>query len=74
MRRGLIHFLASDGHDCQHRPPLLREAWDYAAKRHGERWAQFLLEEGPRCVLTGEDVPFMEIEVKPKSWLSFFRS
>ena len=24
MRRGLVHFIASDAHDCRHRPPTLR--------------------------------------------------
>ena len=74
MRRGLVHFLASDGHDCVHRPPVLQEAWDYTAKRYGEERARLLMEDGPRAVLTGADVPYPEIEIKKKSWLSFFRS
>jgi protein-tyrosine phosphatase len=74
MRRGLIHLLASDGHDCIHRPPVLQEAWRYTAKRHGEEWARLLLEDGPRATLTGADVPFGEIETRKKTWFHFFRS
>ena len=28
MARGLVHFIASDAHDCRHRPPTLRGAYE----------------------------------------------
>jgi protein-tyrosine phosphatase len=74
MQRGLIHFLASDAHDCQHRPPLLAEAWRVTAARWGEAVARRLLEENPRAVLTGSEIPMEPVAVKKKKWFSVFRA
>jgi len=72
MRRGLVHILASDAHDCTHRPPLLDEAWRYTARHYGEETARLLLEDNPRATLTGADLPFTEMEVKKRNWFSRF--
>jgi len=75
MRRGLVHFLASDAHDCQHRPPLLDEVWGLTAKQYGEDTARRLLEENPRAALTGAELSMEQVEVKKKrSWFSSFRA
>jgi protein-tyrosine phosphatase len=74
MRRGLVHFLASDAHDGTHRPPLLDEAWRYTARHYGEETARLLLEDNPRAALTGADLPFAEMEVKKRKWFSRFHS
>ena len=74
MERGLVHFLASDAHDCTHRPPLLDEAWRYTARHYGEDTARLLLEDNPRAVLTGADLPVAEMEVKKRKWFSRFHS
>jgi protein-tyrosine phosphatase len=72
MRRGLVHFLASDGHDCRYRPPVLDEVWRFTAREYGEERAQLLLEVGPRAALTGAEVPLVETQFKKKSWFSRF--
>jgi len=72
MRRGLVHFLASDAHDGTHRPPLLDEAWRYTARHYGEETARLLLEDNPRAALTGADLPLAEMEVKKRKWFSRF--
>jgi protein-tyrosine phosphatase len=72
MRRGLVHVLASDAHDCTDRPPLLDEAWRYTARHYGEETARLLLEANPRAVLTGADLPLPEIEVRKRTWFSRF--
>ena len=72
MRRGLVHVLASDAHDCTDRPPLLDEAWRYTARHYGEETARLLLEANPRAVLTGADLPLPEIEVQKRTWFSRF--
>jgi protein-tyrosine phosphatase len=74
MRRGLVHFLASDAHDCQHRPPLLDEVWRVTARQYGEPTARRLLEENPRATLTGAEVSMEQTVVKRKRWFSIFRS
>jgi protein-tyrosine phosphatase len=72
LQRGLVHFLASDAHDCTYRPPLLDEAWRYIARHYGEETARLLLEANPRAALTGADLPFAEMEVKKRTWFSRF--
>jgi protein-tyrosine phosphatase len=74
MRRGLVHFLASDAHDCTYRPPSLDEAWRYAAKHYGDETARILLEANPRATLTGADLPFPETKIKKRTWFSRFHS
>jgi protein-tyrosine phosphatase len=74
MQRGLIHFLASDAHDCRHRPPLLDEVWRLTASQYGEGTARRLLEENPRATLTGAELPMGHIEVKKRKWFSLYRT
>ncbi|HTX36105.1 MAG TPA: CpsB/CapC family capsule biosynthesis tyrosine phosphatase [Bryobacteraceae bacterium] len=56
MRLGLVHLLASDGHDTRHRPPVLDAAWQYLEDRFGQATAQRLLVETPRAILEGQPV------------------
>jgi protein-tyrosine phosphatase len=53
MRRGLVHFLASDGHDVKHRPPVLDAAWQFLEDRYGRPTAERLLVRNPQAVLEG---------------------
>lgn len=53
MRRGLVHFVASDAHDCEDRPPRLDEAYSYVARQYGPERATRLLVANPRAVLDG---------------------
>jgi protein-tyrosine phosphatase len=51
LEQGLVHVVASDGHDATNRPPLLREPLDQA----GLGWlVETLCEEGPAAILAGE--------------------
>lgn len=54
LKRGQVHFIASDAHDPEHRPPLLRECFDYVTKRYGEDYAWALLRDNAAAVLSGE--------------------
>jgi protein-tyrosine phosphatase len=62
LRRGLIHVLASDGHDVRYRPPILSEGARAAALVVGESAARRMVEETPRAILEGRDV---ETEEQP---------
>ncbi len=53
LKRELVHFIASDGHDLKHRPPVLDEAWEWIERRHGRDTAQRLLVDHPQAVLEG---------------------
>jgi protein-tyrosine phosphatase len=54
---GLVHFVASDSHGVQRRPPGLRRACQVLAGRWGEEVAQRLSVDNPRAVV--EDRPLL---------------
>jgi protein-tyrosine phosphatase len=71
LRRGLVHFVASDGHDCQHRPPRLDEAFAWVRSEFGPGTAERLFVSNPAAVLAGEPLPPIEpdaAETAPRKW------
>jgi protein-tyrosine phosphatase len=64
LQRGLVHFLASDGHDCEHRPPCMDQAYAWLVEHYGESTAEALCRSNPRAVITGEP-----LDEQPK-WVS----
>lgn len=54
LKRGQVHFIASDAHDPVHRPPLLRECFTYISKRYGEDYARLLLRDNAQAMLSGQ--------------------
>jgi protein-tyrosine phosphatase len=73
MNRNLVHFIASDAHDCKHRPPVLREARQQVAKIWGESRAEMLFVTFPRAVIAGETMRAPDPERAPKKqkWYRF---
>jgi len=57
MRRDLVDFVASDGHDTEFRPPRLDEAFDLVARRYGDEDAARLMKLNPAAVIGGEPLP-----------------
>lgn len=53
----LAHFVASDGHDCVNRPPVLDEAHAWLAKRYGSAVANALCISNPKAALNGARLP-----------------
>ena len=58
LREKAVHFLATDAHDIQRRPPVLSEARKIIAKEYGEELAHALVEENPHAVVSGEPLPY----------------
>jgi protein-tyrosine phosphatase len=54
MRQNMVHFVASDAHDTEWRPPDLREARKIVSSEYGESVAERLFNTYPRMVLTGD--------------------
>ena len=53
---GLIHFIASDAHDTEHRPFGMRDAYDTLCDMAGEKLADLVCCENPARVFEGDDV------------------
>ncbi|HBK73028.1 MAG TPA: tyrosine protein phosphatase [Planctomycetaceae bacterium] len=53
---GLIHFIASDAHNTEHRPFGMREAYDTICDMGGEKLADLVCCENPSRVFEGDDV------------------
>ena len=74
IKRGLMHFVASDAHDCKFRSPSLREAYACLAERWGEERIRPLFVDNPKAVLTGEpiDFEFPPRVVRTRKWYQFW--
>jgi protein-tyrosine phosphatase len=54
FKQGLVHFIASDAHDCEDRPPRLDLARKYVDDRFGTTLAERLFDANPRAALFGD--------------------
>jgi len=57
LERHWIHFLATDAHHMEWRPPHLRRAYEYVANRMGSEYAQRLCRINPQAALAGTSLP-----------------
>ena len=58
LEREAVHVIASDAHDTRHRRPILSQARAAAAEIAGEEVARALIEENPRAILCGQQLPY----------------
>lgn len=54
MRQNLVHFLASDAHDTEWRPPDLRVPYQIICDEYGDHVAERLFTTHPKMTLTGQ--------------------
>jgi protein-tyrosine phosphatase len=73
LERGLVHFVASDAHDPQYRPPRLDLARELVVRKMGEDAADLLFTYNPSIVVEGRDAALVRpAAAQPKrGWLSF---
>ena len=74
MDMNMVHFVASDAHDTQWRPPDLREAFKHVSAEYGKDVAQRLFVDYPQMVLAGEyiDCADPDEEQPPRAWYKFW--
>ena len=73
LQKNLVHIVASDAHDTVHRPPSLREAFEYVSKECGPARAEMLFVKNPGATLTGEPLETSrEVPAPPKKWYQFW--
>jgi len=72
MTRGLVHFLASDGHDLRHRPPVLEQVRRHVEETWGEETARRLLVENPRALLEGYPLESTLTPARKKGWFALW--
>jgi protein-tyrosine phosphatase len=75
MDQRMVHFVASDAHDTEWRPPDLREARKIVADGWGEDVAERLFETYPRIALTDEYIDCEDPEdvAEKKSFFGFLK-
>lgn len=75
LDRGLVHFIASDGHHVQHRPPTMDTAYAWLETHYGKALAEALCVTNPRATLTGDpvDLPKRESPAASRKWYQLWR-
>ena len=71
----LVHVVASDGHDCQHRPPVMDQARAWLGKHYGNALAEALCVTNPGAALTGSamHLPHAGTDYSVRKWYEFWR-
>jgi protein-tyrosine phosphatase len=75
LDRGLVHFVASDAHDCEYRPPRLKDAYAWIRKKYGEALAETLCVTNPRAAIEGDplDLGATALLPEPRRWYQLWR-
>ncbi len=75
LDQGLVHFIASDGHDVTRRPPVMNTAFAWLDQEYGRAVAEALCVANPRAALLGDDIKPLDLPAPPPSrkWYQIWR-
>jgi protein-tyrosine phosphatase len=77
LERGLVHVVASDAHDPEHRHARLDQAYGIVRSRYGEEEADILFTHNPQAIIEGVQLAGgkqIREETARKRWWPFWRS
>ena len=57
LKQGKVHFIASDAHNLDSRPPRMKQAYEIIAKKYGTETAERLCVSNPKAVFFGDEFP-----------------
>ena len=72
LEKNLVHFVASDAHDCEHRPPRLDESYTYVSHKQGRERADLLFKDNPQRAIDGEPIYLEEYAETKRKWFQFW--
>jgi protein-tyrosine phosphatase len=74
LASGLVHFVASDAHDCEHRPPTLGSVYDALVREWGAESIRPLFIDNPRAVIAGAtiDAPSLPLR-RRRRWFEVWK-
>jgi protein-tyrosine phosphatase len=73
LDRGLVHFIASDGHDLRGRPPRLDLAFEWLARHYGPELAGLLCVDHPLRAVEGRPLDLSAFPpARPGFWRRLF--
>ena len=75
LDRKLVHVVASDGHDCERRPPVMDQARTWLRQTYGAALAESLCVGNPGAALSGNDMhlPNPDEHRTVRKWYEFWR-
>jgi protein-tyrosine phosphatase len=75
LERDLVHVIASDAHDLEHRPPVLDAAYAWLERHYGEALAHTLCVANPGMALRGEpmSMPKKNSGAGSRKWYQIWR-
>ena len=73
LRRGLVQIIASDAHDCVHRPPTLTAAYQAMVADYGEQVVRPMFVDNPHAVIRGNTINTAVVPLRSRRrWYRFW--
>jgi protein-tyrosine phosphatase len=74
IRKGLVHFVATDAHGADCRRPILSTAWDVVRRLAGDDFARVVCHDNPRAIVTAGDMAIVTPKPRARKRTWFHRT
>ncbi|MCF7808555.1 MAG: hypothetical protein K9M49_03230 [Candidatus Marinimicrobia bacterium] len=65
LENDAVHLVGSDSHGLDNRPLYAKRGYDWLSDRYGEEYADILLKDNPKKILTGEHIAVYPTNIVP---------